>query len=164
MCLQIFIHTFRHFPWPGHRGDDPDFSVDLTWSTATIRTPEILYIIHRNCYTSGWFWFQFSIPAHRQPATASSSLRIFQQSLQPPAVAGTSVNSPTFEVISKCQTGKLFLSHQRSSPVHTGIEMVGTELRLLELMCITLGLQYVRSFHEIIMIWVKTCVIQSNSI
>ena len=32
--------------------DDPDFSVDLTRSTATLRTPEILYIISRNCYTS----------------------------------------------------------------------------------------------------------------
>ena len=32
--------------------DNPDFSVDLTWSMATIRTIEILYIIRRNCYTS----------------------------------------------------------------------------------------------------------------
>ena len=36
----------------GGGADDPDFSVDLTWSTATIRTPEIWYIISRNCYTS----------------------------------------------------------------------------------------------------------------
>ena len=32
--------------------DDPDFSVNLTRSTATFRTPEILYIILRNYYTS----------------------------------------------------------------------------------------------------------------
>ena len=36
----------------GVGADDPDFSVDLTWSTATICTPEILYIIRRNFYTS----------------------------------------------------------------------------------------------------------------
>ena len=36
----------------GIGADDPDFSVDLNRSTATIRIPEILYIIHRNCYTS----------------------------------------------------------------------------------------------------------------
>ena len=36
----------------GSGDDDPDFSVDLTRSTATFRTPEILYIIRRNCYTS----------------------------------------------------------------------------------------------------------------
>ena len=36
----------------GSGANDPDFSVDLTWSTATIRTPEILYVILRNCYTS----------------------------------------------------------------------------------------------------------------
>ena len=36
----------------GGGADDPDFSIDLTWSTATIRTHEILYIICRNCYTS----------------------------------------------------------------------------------------------------------------
>ena len=35
----------------GGRADDPDFSVDLTRSMATFRTPEILYKIHRNCYT-----------------------------------------------------------------------------------------------------------------
>ena len=37
----------------------------------------------------------------------------FQLSLQPPAVAVPSGNSPSF--VSKCQTGKLFTSHQRSS-------------------------------------------------
>ena len=36
----------------GGRADDPNFSVDLTRSTATFRTPEILYIILRNSYTS----------------------------------------------------------------------------------------------------------------
>ena len=36
----------------GCGADDPDFSVDLTMSTAIFRTPEILYIIHRNSYTS----------------------------------------------------------------------------------------------------------------
>ena len=48
-------------------------------------------------------------------AVASNSCRSFQQSLQPPAVAVTSGNSPTF--VSKWQTGKLFRSHRRSSPV-----------------------------------------------
>ena len=36
----------------GGVADDPDFSVDLTRSTVTFRTPEILYIFHRNCCTS----------------------------------------------------------------------------------------------------------------
>ena len=36
----------------GGGADDPDFSVDLTRYTATFCTPEILYIICRNCYTS----------------------------------------------------------------------------------------------------------------
>ena len=36
----------------GVRADDPDFSIDPTWSTATIHTPENLHIICRNCYTS----------------------------------------------------------------------------------------------------------------
>ena len=32
--------------------NDPDLSVDLTRSMATFHTPEILYRIRRNCYTS----------------------------------------------------------------------------------------------------------------
>ena len=53
MCLQIFIHAFRHFRWLGWVGaNDPDFSVDLSRSRATFCTTEILYIFHRNCYTS----------------------------------------------------------------------------------------------------------------
>ena len=36
----------------GGGADDPDFSVDLTRSTAIFRAPEILYIIRRNCCTS----------------------------------------------------------------------------------------------------------------
>ena len=36
----------------GGRANDPDFSVYLNRSTATFRTPEILYIIRRNWYTS----------------------------------------------------------------------------------------------------------------
>ena len=36
----------------GSRVDDSDFSVDLTWSMATICTPEILYRIRRNFNTS----------------------------------------------------------------------------------------------------------------
>ena len=48
MCSQIFIHAFCHFPWPGGWGRWP-------WSPgrpAIFHTPEISYIIHRNCYTS----------------------------------------------------------------------------------------------------------------
>ena len=45
--------------------------------------------------------------------------------------------------------------------VHTGIAMVQTKLWLLELTCVTLGLQYVRSLHEII-IWLKTFVISGK--
>ena len=53
MCLQIFIHAFRHFRWPGRGGaNDPDFSIDLSRSRATLRTTEILYIFRGNCYTS----------------------------------------------------------------------------------------------------------------
>ena len=47
--LQMLSATFHY--WVGG-ADDPDLSVDLTRSAATFRTPEILYIIHRNCYTS----------------------------------------------------------------------------------------------------------------
>ena len=36
----------------GGVADDPDFSVDLTRSMATFHTPEILYILRRNCCTS----------------------------------------------------------------------------------------------------------------
>ena len=36
----------------GSGADNPDFSIDLTRSMATFRTPKILYIIRRNCYTS----------------------------------------------------------------------------------------------------------------
>ena len=36
----------------GSGADDPDFSVHLTRSMATLHTPEILYIICRNCYSS----------------------------------------------------------------------------------------------------------------
>ena len=55
MCLQIFIHAFRHFPWVhdrGGRADDLDFSIDLARSTAIFQKPEILYIIRINCYTT----------------------------------------------------------------------------------------------------------------
>ena len=53
MCLQIFIHAFRHFRWPERgRAYDPGFSVDLSRSRAYFRGPEILYIFRRNCYTS----------------------------------------------------------------------------------------------------------------
>ena len=45
----------------------------------------------------------------------SATRRSFQQSLQPPAVAVTSGNS--LKLVSKCQTGTLFPSHWRSSPV-----------------------------------------------
>ena len=46
--------------------DDPDLSIALTRSTATFRSPEIIFIICRNCYTSRgdpdssfplWFWY-----------------------------------------------------------------------------------------------------------
>ena len=67
MCLQIFIHAFRNFPWRGGGADDPEFSIYLTWSTATICTPEISYIIRRIqqklLNLSGWSWLEFSIPA-----------------------------------------------------------------------------------------------------
>ena len=36
----------------GGGADDPDFSIDLTRFTATFRTPEMSYTIHRNFYTS----------------------------------------------------------------------------------------------------------------
>ena len=53
MCLQIFIHAFHHFRWPGRDGaNDPDFPVDLSRSRATFRITEILYIFPRNCYSS----------------------------------------------------------------------------------------------------------------
>ena len=53
MCLQIFIHAFRHFRWPERGGAyDPDFSVDLSRSRANFLDPEIVYIFRRNCYTS----------------------------------------------------------------------------------------------------------------
>ena len=53
MCLQIFIHAFRYFRWPGGLGaKDPAFSVDLTRSRAIFRDPEILYIICGTCCTS----------------------------------------------------------------------------------------------------------------
>ena len=35
----------------GGGADDPDLSVALTMSTATFHSPDILYIICRNCYT-----------------------------------------------------------------------------------------------------------------
>ena len=49
----MFASIYTCFPPLSMTGaDDPDFSVDLTWSMAKIHTPEILYIICRNCYTS----------------------------------------------------------------------------------------------------------------
>ena len=43
---------YTNFQDRGGVADNTDFSVDLTRSTASFRTPEILYIIGRNCYTS----------------------------------------------------------------------------------------------------------------
>ena len=51
MCLQIFLLSATFHDWGG-RANDPDFSVDLTISTASFQTPEILYTIRSNCYTS----------------------------------------------------------------------------------------------------------------
>ena len=48
-CFELLQTTFHDW---GGGADDPDVSIDLTWSTATIHTPEILYIIRRNCQTS----------------------------------------------------------------------------------------------------------------
>ena len=66
----------------GVGADDPDFSADLTWSTATIRTPEILYIICRNCYIPQGY------PDSSFPYLSGNSPAKFP------------------EVVSKCQSGK----------------------------------------------------------
>ena len=63
MCLQIFIHAFRHFPWPGPRRRWPwvfrrphqvHGHFPYTWN--------YIYILQKLLYLSGWSWFQFSIP------------------------------------------------------------------------------------------------------
>ena len=53
--FNMFANIYRCFPplsMTRGRADDPDFSVDLTRSMAIFHTPEILYVIPRNCYTS----------------------------------------------------------------------------------------------------------------
>ena len=51
VCKYLHMVSATFHDWGGG-ADDPELSVDLTRSTATFRTPEILYIIRRNCYTS----------------------------------------------------------------------------------------------------------------
>ena len=66
ICLLIFIHAFRHFRWPGGRGQ---------WS-CLFRGPHQLQghfpqpwnftnFPWKLIYLSGWSWFQFSIMAWR---------------------------------------------------------------------------------------------------
>ena len=61
--LQIFIHAFHHFPWPGWQGQ---------WHWL-FRCPHqlhghfphfwnFIYNPQKLLYLSGWSWFQFSIP------------------------------------------------------------------------------------------------------
>ena len=51
--FNVFANIYTCFPPLSMTGaDDADFSIDLTWSTPTTHTTEILYIICRNCYTS----------------------------------------------------------------------------------------------------------------
>ena len=74
MCLQIFIHAFHHFPWPGRRGWWPwlfrrphqvNSHFPYTWN--------FIYIPQKLLYLSGWSWFQFSMPAVWVPVTVGSS-------------------------------------------------------------------------------------------
>ena len=71
----------------GCGANNPDFSVDLTRSTSTFRTPEILYIIRRNCYTSqgdpdSSFPYLFACSCHCSDITANHRLTATVMSLQ----------------------------------------------------------------------------------
>ena len=62
MCLQVFIHAFRHFQWPGGRGQWPclfrgphQVQGHFPWPWNFIYNPRnLLYLSERS-------WFQFSI-------------------------------------------------------------------------------------------------------
>ena len=63
MCLQIFIHAFRHFPWPGRWGQWPWL---FCWPHLVhghnLHPWNLIYNQQKLLYLSGWSWFQFSIP------------------------------------------------------------------------------------------------------
>ena len=52
MCLQRFIHAFAPLHEQDDGADDPDLSVALTRSIATLSSPDLLYIIRGNGYFS----------------------------------------------------------------------------------------------------------------
>ena len=52
MCLQVFIHAFRHFQWPGGRGQWPCLFRGPHQVQGNFCDPEILYIICGTCCTS----------------------------------------------------------------------------------------------------------------
>ena len=50
ICIYKYLYmVFATFHDWGGGADDPDLSITLTRSTATFLTPEILFIICRNC-------------------------------------------------------------------------------------------------------------------
>ena len=66
MCLQIFIHAFRHFPWPGLWGRWPWLFCQPHLVQGHNPHPwNFIYNAQKLLYLSGWSWFQFSIPVWR---------------------------------------------------------------------------------------------------
>ena len=62
-CLQIFIHAFRHFPWPGRLGRWPWLFHRHHLVHGHNPHPCIfIYNPQKLLYFSGWSWSQFSIP------------------------------------------------------------------------------------------------------
>ena len=51
VCKYLFMLSATFHDWGG-RADDPNLSVALTRSMAAFHSPDLLYIIRRNCYTS----------------------------------------------------------------------------------------------------------------
>ena len=66
MCLQIFIHAFRHFPGPGQLGQWPWLFRRLHQVNGHFPHPwNFIYNAQKLLYLSGWSWFQFSIPVSK---------------------------------------------------------------------------------------------------
>ena len=55
MCLQVFIHAFHHFQWPGGLTSTSKVPCHFphTWN--------FIYNMLKLLYLSGWSWFQFPL-------------------------------------------------------------------------------------------------------
>ena len=82
MCLQIFIHAFRHFPWLGQRGRCP-WPYHLPHQVhGLFRQPwPFIYYPWKFLFLSGCWWYQFYVMASGQYLKLESGLGWEQKQL-----------------------------------------------------------------------------------